>query len=71
MYLKNRTALAEDNIEHSNSLNVVLEHNSNIFQLRNISNVMTQFNDAQAVFPFRKETSVSTGQKVECVPEPV
>jgi hypothetical protein len=28
MYLKNRMALAEDNSEHSNSLNVVLKHNS-------------------------------------------
>jgi hypothetical protein len=30
MYLKNRTASAEDNSEHSSSLNVVLKHNSRL-----------------------------------------
>jgi hypothetical protein len=34
MYLKNRTALAKDNSEHSNSLNVVLKRNSKLSYLK-------------------------------------
>jgi hypothetical protein len=34
MNLKNRTALAEDKSEHSNSLNVVLKHNSELNYLK-------------------------------------
>jgi hypothetical protein len=41
MNLKNRTALAEDYSEHSNSLNIVLKRNSELNYLLNVFSYIT------------------------------